>query len=145
MPPYDDVYVLAPARDRGVIDRFLSRFASTREESAADYVVPLHPDVPARVFHSAGELIAHCLANQQEPHQVYWRCPDGGDPAHAMVFFTEDGGLILGLSVSEGAGPRWLAQMHACAGSTVGCVLLEEPPPDTVAGFLALAASLGGR
>jgi len=139
VPGYYDVYALAPARTAETVERFLARFAPACEPAADEYEVPRYPDAPAVVFRTPGELVAHCVAHPAEPHGLYWRCLGGGDPAHAMVFFTADGGLLLGLSVVSDA-DRWLAELLAATGSAVGWVGFEEPPPDSAREFAALAA-----
>lgn len=139
MPAYYDVYALAPARTAGAVDRFLTRFAPAREPAADDYPVPRFADPPAAVLRTPGELVAFCVARPAEPYAVYWRCLGDGDPAHAMAFFTADGGLILGLSVVE-APERWLADVRAETGGGVGWVGFEKPPPDTAREFATLAA-----
>jgi hypothetical protein len=134
-----DVYVLAPGRTAGTIDGFLTRFAPAREPSADEYEIPQNADAPVGVFRTAEELIAHCVANPAEPHAIYWRSLLESDPRHAMAFFTPDGGLILGLSAV--ADPeRWLHEMLAETGATLGLVAFEERPPDTVNEFITLAA-----
>ncbi|HJZ90588.1 MAG TPA: hypothetical protein VKE40_06915 [Gemmataceae bacterium] len=134
MSGYYDVYALAPARTAEAVERFLARFAPAREPAADEYEVPRYADTPAVVFHTPAELVAHCVAHPAEPHGLYWRCLGSGDPAHVMVFFTPDGGLILGVSVT--ADPeRWLAELLASTGSKVGGVGFEEPPPDTASEF----------
>jgi hypothetical protein len=136
---YYDVYALAPARTAEAVERFLVRFAPSREPAAAEYEVPRYADSPAAVFRSARELIAHCVRHSAEPHAVYWRRLGNGDPANAMAFFTADGGLILGLSVA--ADPeRWLAELLAATGGAAGRVGFEEPPPDTAGEFAAWTA-----
>jgi hypothetical protein len=135
-----DVYALSPARTVGAVERFLDRFAPRREPSASEYAVPQRADSPIVVFNTAAELIAHCVRHPTESHSLYWRRLGGGDPAHTMAFFTRDGGLILGLSVTEDA-ERWLGELLAATGSAFGWVGFEEPPPDTADEFRALATS----
>jgi hypothetical protein len=140
MPGYCDIYALSAIRTADVVERFLNRFAPQREAMADEYEVPRYSDSPAIVFRRDTELVAYCVAHTSEPHSMYWRRLGAGDPAHVMVFFTPDEGLILGLSVVAES-DHWLAKLLAFAGSDVGCVLFEDPPPDTARDFRALAAS----
>jgi hypothetical protein len=144
VPGYYDVYALAPHRTVEAVERFLARFAPAHEPAADEYEVPRYADAPAIVFRTPGELVAYCVGHPAEPHGVYWRCLGGGDPARAMVFFTTDGALILGLSVASDA-DRWLAELLAATGSAVGWVGFEEPPPDSASEFAALAARQAER
>ena len=133
-----DVYALTPTRTADAVERFLAWFAPTREPSAADYPVPHLADTPAAVFGTAAEVVTHCVACPSEPYGVYWRSLAADDPAHAMVFFTADGGLVLGLSVVTEP-KRWLGELLAATGGTAGWVGVEELPPKTAREFLALA------
>lgn len=136
MPGFDDVYTLAPTRAIEPIDRFLARFAPAREPSTDEYVIESGTGLDERVFGVDRDVISYCLANPSASQQVYWRCLGDGDPAHAMAFFMHDGGLILGLSVTDGTGGLWLTDMQRCLRSTVGCVRWEQPPPGSTAEFL---------
>jgi hypothetical protein len=140
VPGYYDVYVLAPARTAEAVERFLRWFAPKRTPWTSEFSVPQFADEPATVFRTADELIAYCVAHPTEPHGIYWRCPKERDPAYAMVFFTPDAGLIFGLSVLNDA-ERWRAELMDETGSESAWVGFEDPPPDTVAEFAALAAS----
>ncbi len=139
MAGFYDVYALAPARTADAVERFLARFVPAREPSAADYLVPHLADTPAVTFGTAVQVVRCCVARPGEPYTLYWRSLASGDPAHAMAFFTADGGLILGLSVAADAG-RWLGELVAETGGSAGWVGFEEPPPDTGAEFLAVAS-----
>jgi hypothetical protein len=138
-----DVYVLAPARTADAVDRFLARFAPHRVESADEYQVPQYDENPTATFNAAEDAVAYCIVHPAESLNLYWRCLGENDPAHAMVFFTADGSLILGLSVSEKS-ERWLADLLAATGGTTGAVAFEEPPPGTADEFLAWAEQRAG-
>jgi hypothetical protein len=140
VPGYYDVYVLAPKRTAETVERFLRWFAPTRTSCADEFSVPRFAKEAHTVFRTADELIAYCVAHPTEPHGIYWRCTHERDPAHAMVFFTPDGGLIFGLSVENDAA-HWRAELMDDTGSEIAWVGFEEPPPDTAAEFVALAAS----
>ncbi len=139
MPGYYDVYALATTRTTDVAERFLAHFAPEREESADDYTIPQFGDSPSHVFDRANEVIAYCVSHVTEPQSIYWRCLRDSDPAHAMVFFTTDGALLLGLAVVTDE-DQWLKDLQAFAGSNVGCVLFEEAPPDSAEEFRRLVS-----
>jgi hypothetical protein len=134
MSGYYDVYALATARTTDEVQRFLAHFAPEREESADDYTIPRFSDSPLYVFDRANEVIEYCVSHLTEPQSIYWRCLRESGPAHAMVFFTTDGALLLGLSVITDE-DQWLKDLKAFAGSNVGCVLFEEAPPDSAEEF----------
>jgi hypothetical protein len=138
MPGYYDVYALAPKRTAHEVERFLDRFAPKREAMADEYEVPRYSDNPVVVFRRDADLVAYCVTHPCEPHSMYWRRLGDGDPARVMAFFTPDEGLILGLSVVAES-DQWLVELLAFAGSDVGCMLFEDPPPNTAKEFRALA------
>ncbi len=140
MPPYSDLYVLSPARSAAMAERFLDTFAPRREQSAAEYEFPEYSDKPLVIVKSAREAIRYCEDHLGEAHRISFRNLGEG-PAHAMLFFTPDGGLILGLSVVEYE-DEWFGRLTEVAGSTVGYIAFETPPPATAAEFRELVASL---
>jgi hypothetical protein len=141
MPPYADVYVLAPERSAALIARFLEHFTPDAEEVVDDgYGVPQFSDTPARHFRRAEELVEHLAAHPSESYGVYWRNLGAG-PAFAMAFFTTDGAIILGLACLEGEAEARLTELQSFAGSKSGCILFEQPPPDSAAEFIRMTVS----
>ncbi len=135
MPPYADIYVLTQSRTEATISAFLDCFAPVREETADDYCIPQHADSPHTIFRTAPEVVAYCCCHASETQSIYWRRVGDGDPAYAMVFFTSDGFLILGLSTDESTADRYFAELRTHAGSDTGYVTVESPPPETAAEF----------
>lgn len=137
MPSYYDVYVLARDRSEPVATRFLDAFVPDRDPVASEYEFPQYSPEPVVTFATAVEAIRYCVARPAEPQSFYFG-NRGSEPAWAMLFFTCDGGLILGLSVAEGE-QEALAALKEHAGSGVGYIDFESPPPDTVTEFERLA------
>ena len=52
-----------------------------------------------------------------------------------MAFFTTDGAILLGLSCFEGEAWVRLKELRSFAGAKSGCILFEQPPPDSAAEF----------
>jgi hypothetical protein len=140
MPPYSDVYVLAPGRSAAVIARFLERFAPMSEEVVDEYEVPRFAASPSYQFRRAAELVEHLAAHPYEPHGIYWRNLGAG-PAFAMAFFTTDGAILLGLSCVEGEAEAWLKELRTFAGAESGCIMFEQPPPDSADEFGRMIAT----
>jgi len=138
MPPYFDLYVLARERSAAVANHFLDAFVPDRDQSAADYGFPKYASQLEVVLKSAAEAIQYCESHPVETQSIYFRNL-GTDPAHAMLFFTSDGGLILGLSVL-GRQDEWFGRLKEYARSEVGYITFESPPAATVAEFRQLAA-----
>jgi hypothetical protein len=85
----------------------------------------------------AEDAIAYCVEYSSESQSLYFRNLGDG-PAHVMMFFTEDGGLIFGLSV-EGQSDAAFARLREHAQSEIGYVTFEEAPPPTAGEFKRLA------
>lgn len=144
MSGFHDVYVLMTARTAESVERFLDRFVPHREPSTEEYRVPQFADEPTTVFFESMELVAYCVAQHDVAHGIYWRNLDDCDPFHAMVFFTSDGGMVLGLSVV--ANPdRWLGDLLSMIGGEIGYWTFEEPPPDSILEFKDRAARMANR
>ena len=142
MAGYYDIYVLARERSAGIASRFLEEFAPRREQSAVEYEFPQYSDQPNLILTMAEDAIRHCVEHPSASQSFYFRNLGDG-PAHVMLFFTEDGGLILGLSVEQDPdGALFRLRIHAR--SEHGFVTFEEPPPATADEFRRLASAAPG-
>src|SRR3954454_21882292 len=148
-----DVYVLAAERSAETAARFADRWLEGLELFAEEIEVPQYAQEPEALFETPEEAIGWLLDRPEEPHALYWRNPEEGEVAYAMLFFTVDGGLIAGLTVQE-EGPAladWLQRLVSTVGGTDGYVAFESPPPDSAAEFRRNAAAadpprlVGGR
>lgn len=139
MPRYADIYVLTPSRTKATIRAFLDRFAPDRAETAKEYWIPEHVDTPHTVLHSATEVISYCCGHQSETQSLCWRRIGDGGPKYAMVIFTKDAQVILGLSTEEFAAQGLLTILRDHAGSDIGYITVEGPPPQTAAEFRRMA------
>jgi hypothetical protein len=139
MPPYSDIYVLTQSRTEATISSFLDRFVPVREETADDYCIPQHVKFPHTVFRTAAEVVSYCCSHASVSQSVYWRQVSGDDPAYAMVFFTSEGLLILGLSTDESTAKSYFTELSTHIGSDVGYITVEAPPPDSAAEFYRFA------
>jgi len=135
MPRYADIYVLTPLRTKATVRAFLDRFLPERAETADEYWIPQHFDVPHTVLHTAAEVISYCCGRPSETQSIYWRRVAGGseDPAYAIIIFTADGHLILGLSTEEYLAQRYFADLRRHSGSEIGYITVGSPPPQTAA------------
>jgi hypothetical protein len=143
---FNDIYVLGPERSAVAAGRFLDTFVPDREPSAVEYLFPERADVPDVTLRDPIEAIRHAARRPGEEQRFYFRNAGTGEPAHAMVFFTSDGGMVLGVSVpeqhedphrEEAEIAGWLARLQQATGAAVGYALYESPPPgNTVAEFV---------
>lgn len=139
-----DLYALAPDRTEATSDRFRSAWLRHFEESAEEYEVPRNSDHPDSVYTSVDDLIRMLAASPAEGHAVYWHNSQPGPILNGMLFFTTDGGLVVGLSIADedaDAARQILSQLAATVGAAHGYATFEEPPPATTPEFLARARS----
>ncbi len=137
-----DVYALAPERTEDTADRFRSAWLRGFRETADEYEVPRNSDQPEAVYTSVDDLIRMLVTSPAEGHAVYWRNDQPGSIRTGMLFFTTDGGLIVGLGLDDedgDAGRQALSRLAATVGAVHGYATFEEPPPDTTPEFLARA------
>jgi len=138
-PPYADIYVLAPSRSKATVKAFLERFLPERAETANEYWIPQRVDNPHTVLHTSAEAIAYCCGNTSETFSIYWRRVGEVGPAYAMVCFTGDCQLILGLSADQHAAEGLLADLRRHTGSAIGYITVEGQQPQTAAEFRRIA------
>lgn len=143
MPEYADIYALASNRTEQAITEFLDHFLPERVESADEYEIPQYSDAPTAVYTKASELIRHCCDNPNEAHTVYWRSEN--EPAHAMVFFLGDGGLIFGVSTPADDHNRINSvadDLGRFLNSEEVIVTYEDLPPESSEDFRSFLQSL---
>ena len=137
-----DIYVLVDDRSIDRVRAFLDRFLPNREEMADEYEVPQYSDEPKVMFKAASELMEFCANNTSEVHAIYWKSTSSGEPRCAMVFYTRDAAMILGISIDdESLEESFLAQMKDFCNSSEGLILYEQPPPDSRNKFRRLVDS----
>ena len=137
-----DCYVLVNSRSPEAIQRFLDRFVPVREEMASEYEVPQYSESPHHIFQTASELLQYLANHPEEHHAIYWRSVDQSVAERAMVFPTDDGAVIFGLSCpTESVAECVLLQMKALLASDVGCIRFEMPAPRSSAEFIRMAGS----
>ncbi|MEZ6141869.1 MAG: hypothetical protein R3B84_14955 [Zavarzinella sp.] len=143
---YNDIYVLAPERSAQFALQFLDLFLPERQASAADYPFPQYADVPSVILTKPVDAFTYAEEHTHEKQAMYFQNTNAGDPIHGMVFFTGDGGMILGISVPAEQDDReleafkinyWLNKLREATTATEGYALHESYPAyDTVTEFL---------
>jgi hypothetical protein len=144
---FNDIYVLSPERSFQAARKFLDTLMPQREQSADEYLFPEYSENPIASFHDADLAIEYGMSHPNEACRFYFRNEKSGEPAHAMVFLTSDGGMVLGVSIGALQGDRrpesgevleWLERLRISTGAAFGYGLHESPPPcETVREFLA--------
>jgi hypothetical protein len=139
--PLSDCYVLAPRRSAEIAVQFLEHFMPERR--------PLFdPADPHEVLglpkdSTDEEILSFLESNPTCAYSMYWSNRRDGAPYHAIVSFTHDGCLILGLSPSyddeEALALDALMQLEKFSASSLGYVSVEEPPAISREAFLSRA------
>lgn len=134
---FNDIYVLAPERTTASARRFLEDLLPNRKPARAEYQFPEHAEQPNVIFDDPFEAIHYACAHLDQAQTIYFSNTASGDPAHALVFFTSDGGMVLGISVralqEEPARQSievadWLDRLRWATGAKIGYALYESPP-----------------
>lgn len=130
-----EVYVACKDRSSTEANRFLDAFLPKRREVADEYPLPETSDTPRDVFGDAASLIRRLEEDSSEEYAIYWDREGSGDPHQAMLFFTEDGGMIAGLASANPDSLKLLRELANAVGATYGLVVLEERPAGTLGEF----------
>jgi hypothetical protein len=137
MPQYIDCYFLINSRKSIFVEAFLNKFIPIRTASAEDYPVPEYTNNPARLFLNTTDLILYLEEKSTYSYSIYWRNEDQlSDIKHGMVFYTTDGMMIFGVSIEEYDPNNDIYKaIKTFTGSTMGCMTVEEAPPDNYIEF----------
>jgi hypothetical protein len=136
---FSDIYVLVDHRKIDVVNEFLEYFVPDNQVLADEYEIPQYSYNPEIIFRKATELMHYCETNVEATHSIYWFNNQKKDPRNAMVFYTNDRKMILGLSILHESQEReWLTKLKQFSKSKHGCILYERPPPENSADFKEL-------
>jgi hypothetical protein len=137
-----ELYALSSDRSAAFALRFLDTFTPGGSAAAVDYPVPEHANLSTHTFTQVEELLAHLEANTSEPYGVYWRAHrDAADVRMAMLFYTDDGFVILGLAVDESCEAAQMARLKAFADAEFTAAWDEQAPPRSAVEFRAMCAA----
>ena len=99
MSGYADIYVIKKTRSKEFALSFLDHFAPQRRESAENYLIPQYSNEPTYEFTNASALMTFLEPSESFSQSIYWSNLDTESPnRHVMLFYTEDGFLIFGIS-----------------------------------------------
>ena len=135
MSQYIDCYWLSNSRSSAYCKSFLDAFLPEREESAVDYPMPLHADRPSVVYSDVDKLMSYLEDNPNGEYMLYWRnIENDSSYAHGMIFYTNDGCTIVGLSIEgrsleDQAVTKKFLQVQKSLDADIGCVTVEEIAP----------------
>jgi len=135
-----EIYALATNRNAAFATAFLDKFLPSRTAFADEYPVPECADTPTVAFTAPDEVMVYLEANPTEPYSLYWNASSGDDPIRqAMLFYTVDRHLILGLATVPSESRKMFDQLVLFASSGIGVFGSEQCPPETASEFRAMA------
>lgn len=140
-----DIYVELPARTAAEVERFLNQLLPERRPAQDDFEVATGDGDEAQILEDEKAVLA-CLESQEGAHcAIYWTNPKQEEAiTSAHAFYTLDGGLIGGISVNLGSEKLWCLKVMSLYPGKPCLMLLETPPPPTLAEF-RLASTANGQ
>mgnify|MGYP006125767969 CR=1 FL=1 len=151
MAYYADIYIFKESRSKNLIEDFLNHFLPFRKESADEYLIPQYADNPVYEFKKAGEIIIFLESNKEYSQSIYWRNKDEKSRnKHGMVFYTNDGFLIFGISRNADTSGNLktnneddcLKQMKKFFKTEIGYIDYENPPAKSKTEFIEIVEKL---
>lgn len=136
---WSDIYVLIDSRAKNTIENFLNKYLMEWKEYVDEYAVPQFSDNPKMIFKHDFELMDYCEKNTNAVQTIYWSNKKDVEPQQAMVFYTDDNKMILGLSVdNEGLGNKYLNDMKLFLNSDYGYITYGNPAPNNSKKFIKI-------
>jgi hypothetical protein len=134
-----EVYVLLDVRSCAVAGDFLDEYLPYRESTANNFPFPEFVNEPETVFTSPDDLMRHLENNPQRSYSLYWNASKPGRVSQAMIFYTIDGAMILGIAGRFDVPQAVLQQLAQTYGAKYGYLTSEECPPSTKSEFMRIS------
>ena len=125
---YYDVYVLCADRSSVSFDKFRA-FLTDAEEAAAEYEFPHFAEIKEFITKDVSVILEKLFLEKEEDYAIYWRVNLDEGITSAMMFFTDDGYIIYGLTVAENKAENMLGILKKIFSSEFGGITFEQPPP----------------
>lgn len=126
---YYDVYVLCAERSSLSFDKFRSAFLTDTEEAAAEYEFPRYAETPEFITKDLSVILERLYLEKKEDYAIYWRIGVDRIIKSAMMFFTNDGYVIYGLTVAGEQAENMLENLKQLFSGKIGGIAFEQPPP----------------
>lgn len=134
MPIYTDCYCLVKSRNKKLVIDFLNYFLPNRNASTEEVIIML--DGKELIFCNQQEKLIRFLEEEQTIDvNLYWNNLDlNSSFNHAMVFYTNDGNMIFGISTSNN-NPKSkkckevYEKLKKFTNAQLGCITVEEVAP----------------
>lgn len=140
-----EIYMLCSARSEEVIYAFLDNFASNRVPTTDEYPLPENSDNPIGIIYSEQKIFKRLVRDGNESYAFYWNCDF--PIKTAMLFFTQDSNLIVGLAVYEPHVQPFYQKMLLSVRGVYGYVQStqeESPPPNCKNDFIKRVGTYNG-
>lgn len=134
-----EISAFGKIRTAGYALAFLDQFLPNRQPVNEEYPVPESQDPPGFVFQTDLET------NASEPYALYWNDASPSQYDQAMLFYTRDGKIIMGLSCEESVLEEKYRQLREYSGSQWILYGWEQHPPDSSEAFLKLCRNSPAR
>ncbi len=132
---HNEVYVLLPSRDSSMARLCLERYMPVRKPCCDEYEVPEYAEKAQHVFRQEAEILSYLEEHPNESYGLYWNNAKSDNGGHIMLFYTVDGGLILGI-IDLDKDPRiTLSELKIALKCEFGYLGSEERPPNNVEDF----------
>lgn len=142
-----DFYLLVETRSTDKALSFLDKFLPNRKVASIDFPFPQYADRPSNTFVDPLELMDYLSIRSSDSYSIYWNNIEEEHLfSNAMLFYTDDGKLIFGLSFdSELPIPEEkvsvLQEVIQFLDPQKYCLTAEEPPPENSVDFLEFSDS----
>ena len=145
MPQYLDIYFSLNDRSFEKVKEFVHQYAPVYEESAIGYPIPIYSSNPTKIFTNIFDLFNYLEKDNSCEYIVYLRnLDDSSRLKHIIVKFTNDGKIIVGVSVngndpSDAEVGVLFHELKRSLKADIGYITVEEQPPSSYSEFLNLS------
>ena len=143
---YADCYVLSDNRTEKFIFEFLNHFIPERNESASEYEFPQYEDETEFIFQNDNQIIKFLSSKPNVEYSIYWNNKRNEDLKGAMIFFTSDKKIILGLFCNTLKNntkieDEYFQKLKFFTESKYGYITYEQVPEMDTGKFLEIAVN----
>lgn len=130
-----EIYVLCKERSKKLVLNFLDEFLPDRKEVNSEYPYPQYVG-NAENFNDVDKLLNILEENKNESYSLYWENKTESELQNAMVFYTKDMGMIVGLVIEENECENIFKKLANFVDGDYGYITFESPPPENKSEFI---------
>lgn len=145
MPQYLDQYFSVANRDANLAKSFLIKCLPESESDTMEYVIEGQKKGSTQSFENINDILAYLELNTNCEYTFYWHSlKKESIIQHVMLFYTNDGGIIYGVSIlgrfpDERESLIIFKDLKTFLGSKIACITSEEPAPNNLVEFITFA------